>query len=646
MGTGPEGPDSVSVAGGRRLAGTVRTPGDKSISHRAVLLAALADGTSTIRGLSDGEDVRHTVAAVEALGAAVEGDGAALIVTGGPRRLSAPLTPVDCGNSGTGLRLLAGVAAGLSGTTVLVGDRSLSTRPMDRVAEPLRLMGASVSGQGERCLPPLSVTGGRLVGITWAPEVASAQVKSAILLAGLGAAGPTTVREAIKTRAHTEEMMAEAGASITVEDLGQGRVIRLEPSSLRPKEWTVPGDPSQAAFWLVAACLVPKSRVRVAACYGGAERIGFLGVLRRMGADVTVEPSAREPGLVDLIARSSSLHGTDVAAAEIPSLDEVPVLAVAAAGAAGTTVFHDVGELRVKESDRLAAAAALVRALGAFAEVAGDDLVVEGLGGRPFNHTKTDSGGDHRMAMAAAVGALAAREGVSEMRGFSSVATSYPGFLDDLDRLAADGKRVGGAGRIVAIDGPAGSGKSTVSTAVAERLGVDRLDTGAMYRAIAWAALERGVDPADAQAVTEIARDAALTIQPGAVQIDGDDVTDAIRSPEVGRAVSLVAAIPAVRRHLVERQRKWAAEHGGGVVEGRDIGSVVFPDAALKVFLTATVDERARRRADERAEDVARRDAIDSTRAASPLTCAPDAVRIDTTDRSVDDVVEEVLGWL
>ncbi len=267
-----------------------------------------------------------------------------------------------------------------------------------------------------------------------------------------------------------------------------------------------------------------------------------------------------------------------------------------------------------------------------------------GLGG-PLLGGRFDSRGDHRMAMAAAVAALAARPGErSLLTGFGAVATSYPTFAEDLARLAAGSA----APRplLVAIDGPAGAGKSTVSSAVAQRLGVERLDTGAMYRAVAALALQHGhARRRICDAVAALA--GASTIEVGErVVIDGIDVTGRIRSPEVGRAVSVVAANPEVRRHLVERQRAWAATHGGGVVEGRDIGSVVFPGAELKVYLTASAEERARRRNDEAPEGVARRDRIDSTRDASPLREAEDAHRLDTTGRTVQDVVEEVLSWL
>jgi cytidylate kinase len=254
------------------------------------------------------------------------------------------------------------------------------------------------------------------------------------------------------------------------------------------------------------------------------------------------------------------------------------------------------------------------------------------------------------MAMAAAVAALAAAPGQrSLLTGFDAAATSYPSFTDDLRLLTTSGRQHEDerAPRplLVAIDGPAGAGKSTVSTAVANRLGLERLDTGAMYRAVAALALERGVPPDDAGAVAALAATADIVVG-RQVTIDGIDVTHKIRSPEVGRAVSIVAANPAVRTELVRRQREWAATHGGGVVEGRDIGSVVFPAAELKVYLTASPAERARRRHDEAPEGVARRDRIDSTRDASPLRQADDAHHLDTTDRTVQDVVEEVLSWL
>jgi cytidylate kinase len=395
--------------------------------------------------------------------------------------------------------------------------------------------------------------------------------------------------------------------------------------------------------------VVPGSSVEVEGIYQGPARLGYVSVLRRMGAAVTVTsaPDGTATIAASTTAAGPRLMATTVAAAEIPSLDEIPALAVAAAVAAGTTVFSDVGELRVKEVDRLRAVIDMVTAFGATAEAHGDTLSITGTGARgaPLHGARFDSRGDHRMAMAAAVAALAAAPGGrSLITGFGATETSYPGFADDLRRLTGTGPLAPRA-LLVAIDGPAGAGKSTISAAVAVRLGLDRLDTGAMYRSVAALALAEGIAPDDYDAVAALAAGAAIEVGTRVV-INGHDVTDVIRSPEVGQAVSDVAANADVRTQLVRRQRAWAQAHGGGVVEGRDIGSVVFPEAELKVYLTASPEERARRRDDESAAGVARRDRIDSTRTASPLQKAPDAHFLDTTGRTPHDVVEEVLSWL
>ncbi len=423
-----------SISGGSPLTGTLTVPGDKSISHRALLLAALAEGTSTITGLSTGDDVARTRAAVAALGAAVAEEDGTVTVHGGRSRLQPPVDPLDLGNSGTGLRLLTGVAATLPGSTTLTGDDSLRNRPMDRVAEPLVRMGAAMTGTGDRYLPPVTVTGGHLHGIDYTPPMASAQVKSAVLLAGIAADGQTVVREPVATRAHTEDLLAAAGADIEVGWDGGTKVIRVRRSTLGCGAYTVPGDPSQAAFWLVGATIVPGSLVTVASITLDAERLGFLGVLRRMGATIEIEDP--DTGYGSVTGYTCALHGTVVDASEIPSLDEVPILAVAAAAALGRTRFEDVGELRVKESDRLAGTVELVRTFGGQAEVEGDTLVVEGTG-EPLRPGAFDAGGDHRMAMAAAVAGAACPGGPTVITGWESVATSYPGFVDDLVRLTA-----------------------------------------------------------------------------------------------------------------------------------------------------------------------------------------------------------------
>ncbi|HEX2700159.1 MAG TPA: 3-phosphoshikimate 1-carboxyvinyltransferase [Acidimicrobiales bacterium] len=430
----------LEVRGGRPLKGRVRVPGDKSISHRALLLAALAEGTSLVTGLADGDDVARTAGALRLLGAGVDlaapggggAGGATATVSGGRDRLHEHAVALDLGNSGTGLRLLAGVCASLPWTTTLTGDESLSRRPMDRVAVPLRLMGAHVEGTGDDLCPPLTVRGGGLRGIEYELPVPSAQVKGAVLLAGLGAEGDTVVREHVVTRAHTEELLAAVGADVVVS--ADRLETRVRASKLEPFRLDVPGDPSQAAFWVVAACITPGSDVVVEHVYVGQARADFLDVLRRMGAPVDVAIGA--DGTADIHARYGPLRGTHVGGAEVPGLiDEIPALAVAAAVAEGVTTFADAGELRVKETDRVAALAHGLAGLGVHAEERPDGLVV--AGGASLGAGAVHSHGDHRIAMAMAVAGMALPDGGGPVRidGWESVDTSYPGFEADLRLL-------------------------------------------------------------------------------------------------------------------------------------------------------------------------------------------------------------------
>jgi 3-phosphoshikimate 1-carboxyvinyltransferase len=344
-----------------------------------------------------------------------------------------PPEVIDVGNSGTGIRLLSGWAAAIDGLTVLAGDASVARRPMDRVTDPLRQMGARIDGREGGRFPPLVVRGGRLHGIDYSPSVPSAQVKGALLLAGLSASGPTTVRERLPTRMHTEELLQLCGADIR---RTPGAVTVL-PSLLHPFDLEVPGDPSQAAFWIVAACITPGSELTVEHVYVGSGRAGFIDVLRRMGASVEFSEIDPDTSTADISARYSPLQATEVGGPEVPSLiDEIPVLAVAAAAAEGDTAFADAAELRVKESDRIATVVSALAALGARSESRPDGLVVHGQSGRPLRGGKVDSVGDHRVAMAMAVAALISAEPV-EIAGWEAVATSYPTFEEDYQRCVS-----------------------------------------------------------------------------------------------------------------------------------------------------------------------------------------------------------------
>ena len=425
------------------LAGDARLPGDKSISHRALLLGALACGTSRIEGLLEGADVRATRAALEALGVVVERTAGVVEVAGlGVGGLQAPSDVIDLGNSGTGVRLLMGVLAGHDFSAFLTGDASLRRRPMGRVGEPLAAMGAGfTTSPGGRL--PLVVTGPpRLQPLQWESPIASAQVKSAILLAGLHAAGRTSVTEPALSRDHTENMLAAMGATVGRETLDDGRrrvAVDGEPE-LAPLRLTVPADPSSAAFPLVAALLVPGSTVRLPGVGLNPTRTGLLDVLARMGADIVVE-ERRELGgepVGDLVVRGGELAAVEVPPAAAPAMiDEYPILAVAAALARGRTVMRGIGELRVKETDRLAAMAAGLAAAGVEVEAGEDWLAVTGSGGAaPRGGAVVDADHDHRIAMSFAVLGLAARDRI-RVRGAETIETSFPGFVELMVGLGA-----------------------------------------------------------------------------------------------------------------------------------------------------------------------------------------------------------------
>lgn len=421
------------------LAGTLRAPRDKSLSHRVLILAALADGPVAVSGVSTAQDVAATARCLRGLGAEValeDRDGALAGTVAGPLR-AAGTTTLDCGNAGTAMRLLAGVAAGLAGATTLTGDASLSRRPMDRIAVPLRAMGAQVRGRGDRDLPPLTVEGGRLSGITYDSPVASAQVKSCVLLAGLAADGPTCVRSPMPSRDHTERMLRHLGADVTTTlPTDGGEEVRLRPGALGARPLQAAGDPSSGAFWIVAAAITGASLTIEDLCVNPG-RIGFVGVLRQLGAALRIdgERVVCEEPVADLTTTGAALSGrAEVAGvAVVDSIDELPVLALAGALSAGGMSVRDAGELRVKESDRIDALDAAFRQLGLRLTARPDGFDVDG-GQRPSGGGTVDARDDHRIAMTAAVAASVA-DGPVTITGFGSVPTSYPGFLEDFERL-------------------------------------------------------------------------------------------------------------------------------------------------------------------------------------------------------------------
>jgi 3-phosphoshikimate 1-carboxyvinyltransferase len=672
----------------------ISLPGDKSLTHRALLLGSLATGESHIRNPLTGEDCRSTAAALRALGVRVPalpaGSGSVRITGMGLRGLASPEGDLDVGNSGTTARLLLGILSGQPNVVArLTGDASLRSRPMRRVTFPLEKMGARFVELGEPDRLPIEVRGGALQTLDYPSPVASAQVKSAILLAGLTGSVPVAVLEPRRSRDHTERLLAAMGAP-TVGHRVQGgwRVeLRDPPDSLLPLDFAVPADFSSAAFILALGILGGAGEgIEIPGVCLNPTRTGLLRVLERMGVgdglEVIQDSDAGSPGgsgtavepVGALTVRPVSLRGCEVGASEIPDLiDEIPILAVLAARAEGETVLTGAAELRVKESDRLSALAGNLGALGVAVEELPDGLVVQGTD-RPLRG-RVRCFGDHRIAMA--FGILGALPGNAiEVEEPELAEVSFPGFWDEIRRLSKTGSVAGSQrlpgspptparlpstpGIVVTIDGPAGSGKSTTARAVAERLGYRHLDSGAIYRALTLSLLEMEIPSeewADLDADVLAAIPVAVSPRGRSLRITLGDraLGDELRGPEVTSAVSIAARVPAVRARLLDLQRE-AGKAGRLVADGRDMGSVVFPDAELKVFLVADLEERARRRllqqgevdpgsesVREEAERIRHRDALDSSREASPLVRPAGALELDTTNLSFDEQVDAIV---
>ncbi|MEO0453835.1 MAG: 3-phosphoshikimate 1-carboxyvinyltransferase [Verrucomicrobiota bacterium] len=658
----------------RQLDVNWQIPGDKSISHRAAMLGGLAKGTSLVTDFLPSHDCMASLRAMQALGAQVETiDETSFLITGNGFDLKAPLEPIDCGNSGTTMRLLSGILAGQQFTSRLFGDHSLNKRPMKRIADPLAKMGATVECEGEQGRPPLQITGGKLSSLEYTTPIPSAQLKSCLLLAGLQAEGKTVIRESAPSRDHTERMLKHLSAAIRTTDL-EVNLYGGQPLLAQPI--AIPGDFSSAAFWIVAAACLPGSRARLQNVGLNPTRTALLNVLCRMGATFSEHLGDQdwEPKGTLSIHGSQHLIGTEVSGDEIPNLiDEIPIMAVAAALAHGTTVIKDAEELRVKESDRLAAIATNLKAFGVSVTEKPDGLIIEG--GCPIKAASVESYGDHRIAMSAAILGLFA-DGTTHIHDTDCISTSYPTFFDHLNQVLKRGKRpivsaplkkwsrkfqghvselqeqVSSASKTsmntaIAIDGPAASGKSTVARLLAKKLNFIYVDTGAMYRTFAWLAQEKGIDASDRGAIKELIdeTECEATIEDGTIRllVNGVSPGEEIRGDAVNQIVSKVAAVPELREYLVNIQRSIRLDHPV-VMEGRDIGTVVFTDTKHKYFIDADEKVRqARREAQGQLDLLSQRDKEDRTRAAAPLTKAADAQTIDSTDLSPEEIVDQIL---
>jgi 3-phosphoshikimate 1-carboxyvinyltransferase len=428
--------DRIELKKAERFSGEFAPPPDKSISHRSVIFSSLAKGTSTVRNFLRANDTLSTVHAFRSLGIEIEDNGSSLIIKGkGLYGISEPSDVIDCGNSGTTIRLISGLLSGCSFFSVLTGDSSLRMRPMGRVIKPLSLMGARISARDNDRYPPLAIRGGNLLPVVYNMPVASAQVKSSLLLAGLYADGETQIVEPVKSRDHSEKMLPAFGADLNVEGL---RIMVRGGRELNPQNTEVPGDFSSAAFFIVAALLIPGSEITIRNVGMNPTRTGLLDVLQKMGAAIGISKIREVSGepVADILCRGrADLKAVSVTGDMVPSLiDEFPVLCVAAALAQGTTVIRGAEELRVKESDRISAIAAELRKMGVKIEEYPDGMSIDGS--ESLLGAEVESHGDHRIAMAMAVAAMIA-EGNTVIHGASAVDISFPEFFSILKRLSS-----------------------------------------------------------------------------------------------------------------------------------------------------------------------------------------------------------------
>lgn len=421
------------ATGSKGLNGTIRVPGDKSISHRSIIFGSIAKGQTIVQDILRGEDVLSTIQVFRDLGVSIEDDGEVIRIQGrGFHGLSAPENPLDMGNSGTSMRLISGVLAGQDFSATMIGDDSLSKRPMDRIAQPLRQMGVVLAGQGERDLPPLTIQGNpQLQPISYRLPVASAQVKSALLFAALQADGQSTIIEKEKTRDHTEDMIRQFGGQIDVD----GKTITIQGGQeFTAQTVVVPGDISSAAFWLVAGLIVPNSRIVLENVGMNQTRTGILDVIAQMGGQVTIKNQDDLAKSATLVVETSSLTATVIKGELIPRLiDELPIIALLATQANGQTIIADAEELRVKETDRIQVVADSLNAMGANVQPTPDGMVITGP--TPLHGAQLATYGDHRIGMMAAIAALLVQDGDVYLNRAEAINTSYPSFFNDLEAL-------------------------------------------------------------------------------------------------------------------------------------------------------------------------------------------------------------------
>ena len=618
----------------------VVVPGSKSITNRALITAAMASGISRLDGVLFAEDTWAMIDCIRGLGADVEIDevGRTVTVTGTAGRLVGDGVTLDVRQSGTTARFILPLAAMASGGAVVDGDPQMRARPQTDLVEALGTLGARIESLDAQDSMPLRTLESPLRGgVVQVPGDVSSQFVSALLMAGPGIDGGLTIEltgEVVSAPyiAMTIAVMEAFGATVEVTD---GRLFAVAEGGYVATDYRVEPDASAASYFFAAAAV---SGGRVAIDGLGTDSLQgdlrFVQVLESMGAHVTQSATRTE------VTGTGVLSGVTVDLRDLS--DTAPTLAAIAPLATSPVTVTGIGFIRRKESDRIAAVVTELQRLGVEASDDGDGFTVTP---GTVNPTAVYTYDDHRIAMAFTILGLVV-PGV-QVADPQCVAKTFVDYFDVVDVLRAAGDR---ELAILAIDGPAGSGKSTVARLAAKKLDLEYLDTGAMYRSVTLAALDRSVALDDVAAVGTLARHVEIDVGLDTVTVDDQDVTTAIRSDRVNDAVSVIAANPSVRAAMRRQQRAWARRRGGGVLEGRDIGSVVFPQARLKVYVTASIEERARRRStesgapiEEVVANLRERDRLDSSRSDSPLTEASDATTVDTTGLTIDEVVDQVV---
>lgn len=651
-----------------KVSGALRFPGDKSLSHRAAIFSAIAEGRAVITNFLEAEDTLNTLNSLKSFGVSVEkkAEGIYEIDSPGLAALrSESKVSIDMGNSGTGSRLMLGLLSGIEGLqAVITGDKSLQKRPMKRVTGPLTEIGASFEPDDHL---PIQVNGRKLNDIKFTETLGSAQVKSAMLLAGLASGRRVEIEESKLSRDHTENLLLHYGADLKFTEMQQGRLMKLAPPyRFKARDLKVRGDISSAAFFAVLAVLADEGSLLIKDVLLNPHRDRFIRVLQEMGAKIEILPQKMQMGESggDLYIEASALKGFEIPEDWVPGLiDELPVLTIAGIFCEGTFSFRGARELRVKESDRIAAMTGNLRNLGVEVEEYADGLSVKGDPARSLSGT-VDAHMDHRIIMSFEIAALKAEANSAQstitINDRKWVNTSFPAFYEKLKYITDEqGDTDSDVPPVVTLDGPAGSGKSTLAARLAAEYHYYQIDSGALYRTFTLMALtqaaEQNVSVAEVvdtaaykQAVSEVDLRVEFTDERRQlIFLNNEELTDQIRTPEVTAAIKAVADAGHIREQ-VNQQIRQVAEKYPVVADGRDMGTVVFTDAHLKFFVTASLRERARRRFAEFAArhpgislsdveaQIAERDKNDREREFGGLAQAEDAIFIDTTNRNFD----------